>query len=131
MKYIITESKLNEVITNYFNELFDVENISLEHPYDYDEDSGEDYEDTNRIAFYSQDMGGIHTDDWDSINHFFKWYSCDYFNPGSYAQDICPTVVIESYYEKRLNGFFGDAWIEPFKAWFKDHFDLPVKTVEW
>jgi hypothetical protein len=42
MKYIITESKLEESILYYINELFDVNNINSTHPLEYDEETGEE-----------------------------------------------------------------------------------------
>lgn len=127
MKYVISESKLEGLITNYLNEIFPVHNINWMHPWGYNENDEEDDgegEDVNRIQFYIGDYE-------EGENDCFKWYSCDYFNPNSHAQDICPTVVIESPFDNQLNGYFGDTWHEPFKKWFKSNFELPVKTVEW
>ena len=122
MKYIITESKLEETIMNYFDELFDIHNIHWSHPYEYDDETGEEGDDKNRILFYSEG---------DEDGERFRWYGCEYFSYGSPAKDICPTVSVEYPYVNSLNGYFGDMWQEPFKKWVKLHFDLPVKTVEW
>ena len=122
MKYIITESKLESAIMDYFDELFDVSNINSTNPYDYDEDTGEEGEDENRVEFYIGDYGDEET--------CFRWYDCGYFKQDSHAQKICPTVTVESPYDIKLNGLFGDLWHEPFQKWFKENFDLPIKTVE-
>ena len=124
MKYIITESKLEETIMNYLDGLFDIQNLNWTHPYDYDDETGEEGEDENRIEFYIGDYEG-------DEEGCFRWYDCDYFNEGSPAQDICPTITIETQYIDVLNGYFGDMWQEPFKKWIQLHFDIPVKTVEW
>lgn len=122
MKYIITESRLEETIMNYFDNLFDIQNLSWLHPYDIlDKKTGEEGEDKNRITFYN-------TDDSDD-GSCFKWYSCEYFWEGSPGKDICPTVDIESPHANKLNGYFNDMWQEPFKKWIELHFNLPVKTV--
>lgn len=118
MKYLITESKLEETITNYIDELFDVDNIKSIHPI-----TGEMLDDNTRIIFYIGDYEG-------EKYGCFYWYSCDYFNPNSPASEMCPTVSLEVEYENQLNGYFGDMWKEPFKKWFKYHFELPIKTID-
>jgi hypothetical protein len=52
MKYIITESKLDETITNYLDELFNIDDINWTHPLDYDLETGEEWDDVNRVVFY-------------------------------------------------------------------------------
>ena len=102
MKYIITESRLEETITNYLYELFDVDNIHYTVPYEYDDETGEEGDDNTRMEFY---MGDYENDD-----TCFRWYDCEYFNPGSYARDICPTVTVEyneiAMISKILSNFF-------------------------
>jgi len=122
MKYIISESKFEQVVTDYLNEMFDVDNINWTHPLEYNDDTEEEWEDNNRIEFYIGDYSDEET--------CFRWYDCDYFDPNGYARDICPTVSLEYEYENILNGYFGDRWHEPFKKWFKYHFELPVKTID-
>lgn len=124
MKYLITESRLEETIMNYFDELFDIENLNWTHPYDYDDETEEEGEDENRIEFYIGDYEG-------DGEGCFRWYACDYFYEDSPARDFCPTISIENEYATSLNGYFGDKWQEPFKKWIKLHFEIPVKTVEW
>ena len=122
MKYVITESRLEETITNYFDEIFDVDNIHYTVPYEYNDDTGEEGDDDTRMEFY---IGDYENDD-----TCFRYYTCEYFTRDSYARGICPTVSLENEYENTLNGYFGDKWKEPFKKWFKFHFDLPVRTIE-
>jgi len=123
MKYIITESKLEETIISYFDELFDIQDLHWTHPYDYDDETEEEGEDENRIQFYIGDYQG--TDE-----GCFRCYFCDYFHPFSGAVDECPIISLESQYTDTLNSYFGDRWHEPFKKWFTKNFDLPVKTIE-
>ena len=124
MKYIIAESKLEESILYYINELFDVNDINWTYPLEYDDETGEEWEDGNRVVFYLGDY------DADEDEFIFKWYNCDYFDPGSHGREICPWVIIDHPYERKLNGYFGDLWKEPFKQWFTEQFDLPVNTVD-
>lgn len=121
-KYGINESKLDEFITNYLYELFDVDNINYTVPYEYNDETGEEGDDDTRMEFY---IGDYENDD-----TCFRWYDCEYFNSNSYAKDICPTVTVEYKYENILNGYFEDKWREPFKKWFIYVFDIPVKTID-
>jgi hypothetical protein len=117
MKYIITESKLETAITEYINELFPIDNIHSTNPPDVYGN-----EDENRILFY---IG-----DYDDDDNIFRWYDCEYFYPESGSQDICPIVSLEVRYKRSLNSLFDNLWKEPFKKWFTENFDLPVKTID-
>ena len=123
MKYIITESKLEESILYYINELFDVNNIHWTYPLEYDDETGEERDDNNRVVFYIGDYNG-------EDEGCFYWYACDYFTPHSTASRNCPIVTVENEYKNQLDGYFGNMWHGPFKKWFKEHFELPVKTIE-
>lgn len=123
MKYLITESKLEESILYYINELFDVNDINWTNALEQDDEYSKEWEDKNQVVFYIGDYNG-------EDEGCFYWYACDYFNPNSPAREKCPTVSVEIKYEKQLNGYFGDLWKEPFKKWFKEHFELPVKTID-
>jgi hypothetical protein len=123
MKYIITESKLENLIIEYIDKIFDVNDIHSTNPLEDDDETGEEWEDENRVVFYIGDYNG-------EDEGCFYWYACDYFNPNSPASEICPMVSVEVQYEKQLNGFFGDLWKEPFKKWFNEHFELPVNTID-
>jgi hypothetical protein len=124
MKYIITESKLEETIMNYFDEIFDIQDLHWTHPYDIlDDETEEEGEDENRIEFYIGDYADEET--------CFRWYACNYFNHGSPARDLCPELFVENPYATALNGYFDDMWKEPLKKWIKFYFDLPVKTVTY
>lgn len=122
MKYIISESTLDRVITNYLDDNFDVSEINFYYPYGYDDETGEESEDTTAMAFYFGDM--------EDEDVFFRWMSCEYFNPDSSAQDICPLVGVEPKYERLLSSYFNDTWYEPFRIWVEKNFELPVKKVE-
>ena len=58
MKYVITESKLEESILYYINEIFDVTDINWTHPLENDDETGEEWDDTNRMTFYIGDYNG-------------------------------------------------------------------------
>lgn len=125
MKYIITESKLEETIINYLYELFPVDNINSINPLESNYDDNEEWEDETRVEFYIGDYGDEYT--------CFRWYDCEYFShfsPENPDRTICPTVSVEHEYEKILNGYFNEMWHEPFKKWFTENFNLPAKTVD-
>ena len=123
MKYIITESRLEENILYYINEVFDVNDINSTHPVEYDDETGEEWEDENRVVFYIGDYNG-------EDEGCFYWYDCKYFTPNSPVSKKCPLVSVEIEHKKQLDGYFGDLWHGPFKKWFKEHFELPVKTID-
>jgi hypothetical protein len=123
MKYLITESKLENTITNYLNELFDIDNINMTHPIEDNEVTDDWSEDENRVLFYIGDY------DNDDDKTCFRWYGKMYFD-NLFLRERAPLVYIEHGYAQKLNGYFGDLWHEPFKKWFRYHFEYPIKTVE-
>jgi hypothetical protein len=132
MKYIITESKLNETIKNYLNSVFPVDEMHWT-PY-IDDDLNEM---DSAMVFY---IG-----DYDEDETVFRWYDEGYWtnemedlSPGQefdrkllkkYKNDS-PIIEFEnSNISNSLNGYFGDAWKQPFKEWFKDNFNFEVNTI--
>ena len=88
MKYVITESRLEESILYYINEIFDVNDIHSTNPLEWDEETGEEWEDENRVVFYIGDYNG-------EDEGCFYWYDCEYFTPNSPASEKCPLVSVE------------------------------------
>lgn len=107
---------------SYFDELFKRDEINEIHPIGYTQE-GHEYSDENAVVFH-------HGDYIDDDMTLFVWYGCDYFVDGSESSKKCPIVGIEVYYTETLDGYFGDAWKEPFKKWFWSNFHLPVTTVD-
>jgi len=66
MKYLIKESQLDQVIINYLDELFQVDDVNFHYPLEYDEETGEEYEDEHRINYFIGDYE-------DGDNDIFKW----------------------------------------------------------
>jgi hypothetical protein len=133
MKYIITESKLNETIKNYLNSVFPVDEMHWTPSLDDDLNEMD-----SAMVFY---IG-----DYDEDETVFRWYDEGYWEeeesslPDSgfeydrkllkkYKNDS-PIIEFEnSNISNSLNGYFGDAWKQPFKEWFKDNFDFEVNTI--
>ena len=130
MKYIITESKLEEIIVNYLNKMYDVNNINWKYPLENDEETDDWEEDPNRRYFYKGD--------YEYDDRIFLWYDKKYWN----VERIKMDDTVKNYYEKSpaldfenrndliiLNGYFGDKWVPIFKKWFEDNFGVPVKSI--
>lgn len=119
MKYVITESKLNGVIIEYLDELYDISDINSVNPYQYDDDTGEEWEDDNIIDFYKGD--------YDS-NFLFRWIGPEYYDDE--FREEAPVLQVHDEQGKTLNSYFGDRWKVPFKKWFEEKFELPIKTIK-
>ena len=131
MKYIITESKLNETIKNYLNSVIPVEDINWTPSID---ENGNEMD--SAIEFYV----GDYLDE----EPLFRWYDKGYWD--NEMEDLSPTQEFDrkllkkyknespilefekSNISRSLNGYFGDVWKEPFKEWFYDNFGFIVKT---
>ena len=115
MKYLITESKLERAVINYINELFPEDNLHLQYMMD---DDGE-------IEAMKVYLGNS-----DDDLMCFAWYGAEYFHGRTSYREKSPMVMIDNEFSFSLNAYFGDSWHEPFKRWFTEYFNLPVKTVE-
>ena len=131
MKVIITESKLDNVIYNYLDELFAAENGSTEiHKLESINEMGEKIEETYDIVnddYYDDD------NDWD---YLFSWSGKEYYENhvnqsfGSRLVDEAPIVEINDNNKVRnLDSYFGNLWRPVFIKWFKDKVNLPIKTL--
>jgi hypothetical protein len=128
MKILITENKLNQIIIDFINDRYDVNNIHWTYGID---DWG------NEVDYAASYYEGDYEDD---VN-LFRWYSEDYF----YSEEMSHQnkKMIDEWVEKSpmlefddtdtydiFNGYFGDRWHQPFKDWFMEHFKKPIKTIE-
>ena len=125
MKYLIKESQLDVAIKRQLDIMFDVPNINWIFGSEYDSETGRNFEDTSAMEFYYRD----YLDD-DTI---FHWYDKSYWdeNPDNYIKftSNSPIVVIDEPYHSNLNNLFGNMWYKPFKEWFKENFQVSVKTI--
>ena len=131
MKYLITESKLDDVIYNYIDELFVAENGSTEiHKLESINQDGENIEDVYDIVnddYYDDDNGG---------DYLFTWAGKKYYENhahqsfGARLVDEAPIVEINDGGKVRnLDSYFGNLWKPVFIKWFKDKVNLPIKTI--
>ena len=131
MKYLITESKLDDVIYNYIDELFAAENGSTEiHKLESINQDGENIEDVYDIVnddYYDDNNGG---------DYLFTWAGKKYYENhahqsfGARLVDEAPIVEINDGGKVRnLDSYFGNLWKPVFIKWFKDKVNLPIKTL--
>jgi hypothetical protein len=76
MKYLITESRLEENILYYINELFDVNDINWTHPVEYDEETIKKY--TNNVETYLTKFKYIFLPA-NLANFFYGFYVKEYY----------------------------------------------------
>lgn len=129
MKFIISEDKIYNLIMKHLNSMFDVDNINSTNGTD-DYGNEVDY----GISFYNGD--------YDDDDNLFRWYGEDYWrseevkftqNDKNLKKWIEQSPILEfdnNGKKEQLDNLFGDRWHQPFKDWFQQNFDLPIKTIE-
>jgi len=130
MKYLITESKLEQAIYQYIDNLFASqngnteiykipaidENGDVEGAYDFVNDDY--YEEGNQLF------------SWTGREYYDNEKRKNYMSKGIKFIDLAP--IVEIHYSddvKTLNSMFGEMWKPIFIKWFEDKFNLPVKTL--
>jgi hypothetical protein len=126
MEYIITESKLFNAIYQYIDGSYDVNKIDFFNPETYDEDKEKDTENPHIIEFYNKEYDG----DYDENGMLFVYIVKEYYGDQPSSQSFInqtPILIVNDY--GTLESMFGEYWKDPFKKWFKNKFELPVKTI--
>ena len=130
MKYLITESKLDDVIYNYIDEMFAAENGSTK---------------IHKLESINREDGGIIENLYDIVNddyygnegdYLFTWVGKKYYENhddqsfGGRFVDEAPIVEINDGDKVRnLDSYFGNLWRPVFIKWFEDKVNLPIKTL--
>ena len=120
MKFVINESKLNEIIWKYLDDNFPDLDYS-----NYIDENGDDDE-CAKIFHRGSFLDG------DNIFRYYNkcWWKTDTYK-GLEMLEKSPIIIFENSNEFiSLESYFGDLWIPVFKKWFMKTFDLPVKTIE-
>ena len=120
MKYIITESKLEQFIMNYFDEYY------------------------KDVKFYHEKEGEISIDDLDNpylcvidfnIGYDPMYINFEYLKECSkrhynrHLQHETPKLVMYSEVDvNTFNSYFENLWHKPFVKWFENTFELEVNT---
>ena len=115
MNYSINEKRLNELIENYLDKMYDTNNIGYTEYFDDDGNPSDE-----AYKFYMNDY------DDDSV--IFRLYNESYFN---YPQELAPLLSFENDDEySKLIDLFDDKWQPVFIKWFEKNFKFKVKTVD-
>jgi len=134
MKFIISENRINDLVVKHLDSMFDVDNIGWIYGAD---DMGNDVD--YAAEFYEGDYDY-------GENTLFRWYDKEYwiqdettlpetgheYDRKLLKKHINQSPILEfdnSHLSSQLDGIFGDRWEEPFKIWFEDNFNFPVKTI--
>jgi hypothetical protein len=126
MNIQINESKLYRTIYQYIDGSYDVDKIDFFNPETYDEDEGTDIENPHIIEFYNKEYDG----DYDENGMLFVYIVKEYYKDEPSSQSFInqtPILIVNDY--GTLDSMFGEYWKDPFKKWFKNKFELPVKTI--
>ena len=134
MKYLITESKLEQGIYDYMDELFSSENGNTEiHRLNTIDEDGKDM--VGSYDFVNDDYY-----DGDNQDYLFSWTDNEYYElltPNYITQAELETLIkktpnVEMHDKNKvmtLNSIFGEMWKPIFNKWFQDKVNLPVKTL--
>jgi hypothetical protein len=109
MKYIITESRLENIILEFLNSNFV--------PYDGWDPEGyrKELQNSTEIFLF---LDNLDTDE-------SMWY-----NRGGKSKKRYPVIVIPHEKYKTLTNLFGEYWKPIFIKWFEENTKLPVKSVD-
>ena len=124
MKYIISESKLNDFILKYIEGMFPVYEIN----YTENEDDDGNPDDSSYVFYF----GDYDDEDGEII---FRWYGKDYWDGDDteilrHRIEQSPMLHFEdSRDSEKLDSLFGNNWKPIFKEWFKENFGLDIKTI--
>ena len=128
MKYVITESKLFDVIYQYFDDYLNINEIDLVYGPSIDDDGYIDNDIANEdyLIFYT---GG----DWngeENTDIVFNYFTVNYYkNESGSWKDKAPILEVMGGYGEHLDNLFNELWKKPMAKWFQNNFNLPVKTV--
>jgi hypothetical protein len=130
MKYIITESKLNQPIYDFMDELFgtkihtltslDVKGKELVGAYDFVNDE------------YYNNEGSDYLFGWTGEGYYNSLIKDGYIGETEWLQLQSESPVVEIFdvdAKNQLNGYFGNTWRPVFKQWFKDKTGMDYKTL--
>ena len=134
MKYLITESKLEQAIYDYIGSLFESENGNTEiHMLESIDEDGNKID--GAYDFVNDDYY-----EGDNQDYLFSWTDKKYYEllaPNYITQDEMERLSknapnVEIYDDNKvmtLNSMFGEMWKPIFIKWFENKVKLPVKTL--
>ena len=130
MKYIITESRLNQAIYDFIDDLFGTEIHTLPALDDNGDELVDAYDFVNDE--YYGDEGSDYIFSWTGEGYYKSLIKDGHITKPEWIklESQAPLVEIFSMYDKeKLNGYFGNTWKPVFKQWFKDKTGMDYKTL--
>lgn len=113
-QFIISESRINDVIYDYINSYYETEELTIERP---PEEPGL----TTFIDSYDENFVFLYF-----TETFFEFMERDAWHRG---RGKAPLLEMKSSDYNRFETMFNDLWKEPMKKWFEDKFGLPVNYI--
>lgn len=124
MKYLITESKLKDIIFKYLDDSFDLENLYWEEDDFFDWDTGRNIE-----VIYFGDDEGMNNMGVSPVIEYFKYPS----NPESWSEDelqYLPSFrFVDDNVKSLLTKMFGDSFEPLAIEWFKNRSGFDAKNI--
>jgi hypothetical protein len=119
---ILLETEQFNRFSNYVKAYFDTVFGTNELYWTYDEDEFGNPDETKYIFYIGN---------FSDTNVVFEWISEDYFDEEDYEyRKVSPIVIIKKEQSEDFNSLFGRLWKPIFKEWFKENFNLNVKTIK-
>lgn len=110
-QFIISESRVNDVIYDYIDSYYDSEGLTMVRP----------PEEPGLTQF-------INSEGEDVLLHFTKTFF-KFMNPDSWHLHQSPLLEIRPSDFDTFRGIFDDLWKDPMKKWFEDKFGLSVNYI--
>jgi len=123
VKYIISESKLDNIIYNYINSIGEFMNLEEFDCSSFDWDLGHDVEE---YCYQKEPYGDVQIEYFPHPEQIPTIISSEY---GETLEYLPAVNIVDTDIKNELESLFGDRWEEPFKKWFKDKFDRNIKTL--
>ena len=120
MRFVISENRLNDIILNFINNYYDVDEIHS-NPF-HDEDGNPT---NDGIEYY--------TGNWGDGEEAFRLYNKNYWvNQDDFRKKLSPLLMIENDdFVHNLNSMFQDKWKPVFKEWFEENFGEEIRTIDY
>ena len=130
MKYLITESKLNQAIYEFMDELFGAEIHRLPSLDDYGDELVDAYDFVNDE--YYGDEGSDYLFSWTGEGYYKSLVKDGHIGKTEWRKLESQAPIVEIFgisAKDTLNGYFNNAWKPVFKQWFKDKTGMDYKTL--
>lgn len=129
MKYIITESRLDDMIYIYIDKELKSDNIRYINEFDYHENKPID---TVKIFVGDSTDTEVPTNENIFFDYYFRYAFPEYYknSHNTYFSESSPILFMDTTkWNRRMESIFGDKWHSAFERWFTNNYpEFPVKT---